>query len=239
MADMSQNLTRFLKVANSKWADESARAKNDPGFVKLDDGRYIGWLTNAELKEAQNGKPMVQLTFKIVEGDNEGAQTSKFCMLDNDDGFFYLGKTLLVFGIDIEDIHWDNRKSKEDTFIVNVLKHLVEQKLVVKIRLRTSGTNQYTDVEELVEDYELPEQIATPGFDTPEETEEEVEEEEVEDEVDLAVGMKVSFTWKGEKLEGVINALLEEEQKVKVKIGSKIYPVGIDKIEIVDAELES
>jgi hypothetical protein len=83
----------------------------------------------------------------------------------------------------------------------------------------------------------------TQTVDVQEYEEEEVDELPEEDdinpeEVELAVGMKVAFLWKGETLEGTVREILENENKVKVKVGNKIYPVSGDVIELVEAETD-
>jgi FKBP-type peptidyl-prolyl cis-trans isomerase 2 len=156
MAELSSGMQKFLTQANKRWKAEAERAKEEGGgFTEVDDGRYIARLTSGELADsAASGRPMMPLGFTILEGDNTGDKVTHFRMLDGDEGLKWAGKDLMVFGIDPEDVIWDPKKAKEDMYILNVLKELVKEKPVVKIRLKTKGDFQNVMIEGLIEDYE-------------------------------------------------------------------------------------
>ena len=73
-----------------------------------------------------------------------------------------------------------------------------------------------------------------------EDVEEEVVEEEPvteEAEAQVEIGTKVSFDWKGESLEGEVKEIDEAEGKLKVKVGTKVYPVKAENATIVAEEI--
>lgn len=266
MAEISQGIKRFLTQANKKWQEEASRAKEEGGFERLDDGRYIGQLIGAEFTESKGGRPMAVTSYKIVEGDSTGETIKKFRTLDGDDDLKWFALEMTVFGYDCEEIHFDSKKD-DDGFILNVLAALEEEKPVVKLRLSTKNDYQSVNVESLIEDYETEEEeeeappkktqkskteVEKPKTATKsksskkeveevEEVEEELEEEleELEEEVELEVGMQVKFKWLKETMEGTVREIIEADNKVKVKVGSKIYPVKMDDIlEIVEGETD-
>jgi len=267
MAEMTSTLKRFLKQANAKWQEEASRAKEDRGFGNLDDGRYVARVTAAEFTESKNsGKPMIVTTFEILEGDYQGESVKQFRVLDSENGFFWFAKEMMVFGYDPEDIHFDEKRGG-DGFILNVLEAMSTERPAVKLRLTTKNDYQNVNVEGLVEGYEVADDEPKKTKETPktsspkespktaaktktpdpepeevEEVEEDEETEEIEEEeVELTVGMKVKFNWKGENLEGVVKEILEDDNKIKVKVGNKIYPVTADNesLEIVESEVDN
>lgn len=51
---------------------KDAEAGKGGGFEALPDGNYEVTLTQLELKESKNGKPMVAMRFKVLEGEYKG-----------------------------------------------------------------------------------------------------------------------------------------------------------------------
>lgn len=321
MPEKSQDLTKFLRTANAKWAEQSQRAKEESGFNDLEPGRYIGHVFNAELTSSKKGVLMAVFHIRVLEGDSEGEEIKRFRQLGDEDALMFFGKDLMVFGYDPEDVTFDPKKSKSDEYIENVLTQIVEDGSVISFRaVEKNGYINY-NFEELQEDYEIPKpkkkakdddkpsKKKNSRDDDEDEDEDEDEEEEQpkkgkagsskpskesgnpskskksskddddddddddedeeeekpkksskkpakksskkdddddddeeeedddDDHVMLALGMTVKFTFKGEKLEGTIKEILDEDDKVKVKVGNKIYPISSSKITgIVDDE---
>jgi hypothetical protein len=136
-------------------------------------------------------------------------------------GLFFLGKLLLLFGIDPETVVWDPKKSTDSNFIVNILDHLVAEKYVAKLKLKTDAKDfQAVTIEQIIDDYDS-------------------DDDEEDEGIDLRVGMLVEFAKNGSLIVGVVKEIDEENGTVKISANQKTNTVSVDAIvRIVDAELD-
>lgn len=222
-SQLSASLKNFMKKANDKWTEEAHRAKTESGFERIDDGRYIATLRSATLGESKAGNPHILFEWKVAEGEEKGSIVRDYQNLGNEQSFFFLGKSLMRLGIDPEEVIWDEKQSKDDMYIMNVLDSLSGKNITAKIVLKTNGEFQNVRMEEVIEDYEEDED------DESEATEPESEE------VELAVGMKVKFQDEEDELVGVVQKI--GAKYVKILSDDNIYSVtASDILEILESE---
>ena len=123
----------------------------------------------------------------------------------------WLGRKLAKLGYEVpEDI----------SDLEPILAEIVKSRRVLTITLKTKGEFQKVYIDRVSE-----------------ESTEEVSESEPEaeaEEASLEVGMKVSFDFKEEKVEGEVIEILEQEEKVKVKTSQgKIFKLSPDALELI------
>lgn len=240
---VSATLQKFLKSKASAW--EKARENRPGSYDNPPDGKYTTRLTGATINESKNsGRVQIVFTYLVVDGDEAGRDLKSFHGIEDEQQMEWAASHCYRLGLDISDVP-----------LVKLPENLAELEAFapyVKLTLKTKGEYQniYVDKSwdaegepipvfgEPEPEKKAPKATKEAKAETVEETEEAAEEvEEVESEDDtsaIAVGMLVDFEYKGEILSGNITEIDEEEQKCKIKSGSRIYPVKADKIILED-----
>lgn len=260
---MDKKLAERLKKANKNWKTAKGRAETEKsGFDEIDDGRYLGRLTGAEITESKSSSRLqVSWTWKLLEGDFKGQTKMAFDGLESEDNLMYLAKTLKRFGYESPDDLSD---------LETLLKELVKESPMGRIRLKTRGEFQNVYIDQIFDKDAEDEALADAASEAADgeeddaeaeaedepEAEEETEEAEVEDEaeaeeeteaeeaeeatddeVELAPGLKVKTTYEKKEVSGVVLEVLENEDKVRVELdGGKVIRVKIDTVELADDE---
>ncbi len=231
---MKAKLDKF----NKNFAKEKKRADELGGFAEIPDGKYLARVSSCDIKNSNAGEMHLVFQLEVLESAEDealvGAKASKWCNIEKEDGSAYLIRDLRRFGIELEDL----------TQLPEVAKMIDEQKPEVKISLKTGNAGQFTYIDQVVSEMDAGDHAA--AEDAEDEDEDSGEEEESEDDVDdeqeegtsIEVGMKVTFIWKKEEMEGTVKEILEKENKVKVSSGGKVYPVALDAISLPEVEAE-
>jgi len=220
---MSENIfKKHSKLMSSVW--KKAKQKADSGQLGdiFEDGRYKMRLVDAQATESQKKDFMIVFSFNFLEGEYASKIKKAFRVITPDRAEDNLARILLdinkLGSMEIEDFEQ----------IESALEELRDLRPVCRITLKTRSGSDYQDayIDKILTGEEA------------ENTEDEVEtgeevpvEEPAEESVD--VGSKVSFDWKGEKLEGEIKEFTDNDTKAKIKVGSKIYPVKVEDLTLV------
>jgi len=237
-----------LQELNRRWKEQRAKAKETGSGRRFPDGRYLGRLTNMTMDIGDDVTAVMEFTF--LDGDHTGQTHKKFHnnLIQSDRGMEFLGADLMKFGYDPDEI-------ADFSQIEKIAKELTKRKPGVRLQLktntsRTTGNDfQATYINAVLTDEELEDLIEDGGSDDDEEPasgaseddnseEEDSDEEESEDEEpEASVGMRVRFEWKGEKKEGTITALYEEEEKAQVTDDNgKKYKVSGERLSLIAAD---
>ncbi len=210
---------RLKKIKDYKAAKESA----DQQGGTLEDGRYKGKITSAQLAESQtSGREQINIFGEISEGDSEGSKFSLFPGLDEKSLPFTLSLfSRLGYGIP---------EQPED--IVDLVTQLNDDQPTVVIAVK----NGWTNIVGLIEGEEGTETSDTEETETETEEVEEVEEDTTSEE-EVSEGSKVSFDWKGTELSGEVVEIIEAENKLVVKDeNGKKYKISAEKASLVSEE---
>lgn len=260
---MAQSLAAWLKQNEDRWQEAAQRSKDDPGFKRHPDGKYLVKVTKAELGFSQNDRPQIAWAYTILTGDLEGEMLYSYDGLDGEDSLFYVAKNLARYGYEPEDI----RLSK----LESVLNEILEKKPVVMVQAKTKGDFQNVYVNRVMpegwdEDEDgdapaprkpaakepekpaakepekpatrAPRKPATPPPAPPKEEPAPATEDEDEGD-DIKVGDTVSFKRKDKEMVGKITELDDDDEVATIQVGTKSYPVDYgDLIGIVDDENE-
>jgi hypothetical protein len=144
------------KVGGKAKLAEQAKGAKESNFENLDDGRYVGRLTSAELGESKSSdRPQIAWGVTVVEGDDAGEKAFEYDGLDGDESFYWISKKLALFGQDPEDVDFTDGESFKES-LQNMLDAIVEDRPAVKIRLKTKDGFQHMYFEQVIEDYEGP-----------------------------------------------------------------------------------
>ena len=224
---MKGNFAAKLKKLSKTWKAAKERANEGGGQDEFEDGRYLAKIVGAEIGESANsGRSQIDWSYKILEGDYKDKVKHDYAGLDTEMNQMFVAQAIAKLGYEVPD-------EMED--LDEILKEIVKEKPIVRIRLKTKGEFQNVTLDKVL------------GKDEASEAEEEAEpaeeQEEVsaeEEEVELKKGMAVIATLKSGDKEATVLAVLEEEGKVKVKIDddSKIYVLSADKIAVPAVEEE-
>jgi hypothetical protein len=242
---MDSKFQKKLAAAQKNWTKAKTRAEEGgSGFTEIEDGRYYARLVGAEITEAKSsGRLQVAWKYKIVDGDYKGETKMDFDGLETEDNQVFIGRKLKQYGYALPD---DLQEVEQ------ILDALVKEKPLVRIRLKTRGEfqNVYVDkvfdkededevldvagaeaADDADETDETEETETTEETDEVEEADDEEEEAEAEEEpVELQVGMTVLVDTKEGQVTGTVLELLEQEEKVRVKVGTKVLKVSLDKL---------
>ena len=214
MADMV--FKKALEMAGKTWKS----AMNTPSSIGKDayeDGRYQATIKGATLGLSQSSSRLqVAWTYEFLDGQYVGKTKMDWDGCDSLENQIWLGRKLAKLGYEVpEDI----------SDLEPILAEIVKSRRVLTITLKTKGEFQKVYIDRVSE-----------------ESTEEVSESELEaeaEEASLEVGMKVSFDFKEEKVEGEVIEILEQEEKVKVKTSQgKIFKLSPDALELIPEEEE-
>ena len=228
-----------LKSFNKNFAKQKERAQELGGFAEVPDGKYLATLDSAELRFTKNGALNFVFHFKITESAEDeslvGVQVNRWCDIDTkEDGMGYLLKDLARFGIQAET-------SEQLAEIADLL---TSQKPEVKISLKTNTNgSQFSYIDAVISEIDAGDHVSEESEEGENNEDEEIDEDSGTDEIDaedvgIEIGTEVSFSWKGSKLTGVIKEIDEENEKLKVSSGGKVYPVKLVDVSIPEAEEE-
>jgi hypothetical protein len=233
----------FLKqLKASKKAYQAAKKRvfeerGKSGAPEFEDGIYLARLQSAELGE-WNGNLKVLFKWKFVDGDYDGQVVHDYQGIGSEDNLFYFGRRIEQFGYEMPD---------DPTEIPELLKSIVDEKKMCKIRLRTKGDYQNVWLNKVLDDGEEAEDADDAADDTEldddapeeklvkgkgkkgkkEEPAEEEEEEESEDEEEESE----------EEEEEEEEAEEEEGEDVELEVGMKVVATtskGERKGEVID-----
>jgi hypothetical protein len=247
-ASMTPELAAFLKAADSKWAEATKAAKENPGGSNIPDGRYLARLSSAEFRTDRSGKPGILWQYVVAAGKKEGAKVTRWMNLDGERSLEFLATELARFGIDPESI--------KPTKLVSILARITKPKPYVEIKQVTNkgkDGKEYPNIylQEVKDEAFDPEEEAADYADSgeeddadeSEEEDEETSEDSEKDEyaVEIQVGMEVEYPWKGETFTGTIKEIDEENEKVKIRTETSpgkfaVRPVSVEDITVLDAE---
>ena len=223
---MGENIfKKHGKMMKNIWAKSKKQADSGSLGDMFEDGRYKMGLTDAQAQESQKGDFMVVFTFSFLEGEYVGKNKKAFRVITPDNAEKGLARIILdinKLGMEIEDFEQ----------VESVLEEIRNSRPVVRVTLKTRGEYQDAYIDKILTGEE-----AENTENTPDESSEEVPSEEAAEET-IDVGSKVKFTWKGEDLEGEIKEFYEKDTKVKVKVGTKLYPVKVEDLSLVKEEEE-
>jgi hypothetical protein len=154
-----------------------------------------------------------------MEGDYVGKSVRGWSNCEDDKALGRVLQLLDQVGIEVQD---------EDS-LQEALDALIAKRSIVVIGVSTRGDFQSAFINKLStgEDDGIEETVPSGAAE---------EEPAAEEEATLEVGMKVSFEWKGQTLEGEVTAILEAEGKAKVKVGKLLYPVKVEDLSLVTEE---
>lgn len=209
---------RLKKIKNYKAAQQTA---NEMGG-QLEDGRYKARVTKAELNESQSsGREQVNVFVEIIDGESEGQNAGLFLGLDEKS----LPFTLSAF----KRMGYEIPEEPED--IVEVVKNINDDQPEVIVAVKNGWSNLVGKVEG--------ENEIGGGEEEEEETEETETEETETEEGEVSEGSKVSFTFKGEEMEGEVVEIKEEENKLTIKTeAGKKYTVAAEKVSLLTESSE-
>ena len=237
---MDNKMMEKLKKFNKNFAAQKSRADELGGFSEVPDGKYLCKVSDAQVKESNAGALHFVFQFEILESAEDeslvGVKVSKWAGIEGEDQIAYLIRDLRKFGIEMESI--------EDLGKIGDL--LTKQQPELKVTLKSKDSGQFSYIDKVIGEVEAGDMGADEDSndsdddsaeDDSEEEESEEEKEATEtDDVALEVGMEVSFTWKGEDMTGKIKEILEDEEKLKISSGGKIYPVKLADVTLPEAE---
>ena len=211
---------KHAKMMGTIW--KKAKKQADSGTLGdiFEDGRYKMGLMDTQATESQKGDFMVVLSLNFLEGEYIGKTKKIFRVITPENAEKGLARIIL----DINKLGYEIEEFEQ---IESALEEIREARPVIRVTLKTRGDYQdgYLDKMLTGEEAENTEDESAGSEEVPE-----------PEEITLEIGMKVKFDWKGEELEGEVKEILEDEEKVKVKVGNKIYPVKADKISLVEEE---
>ena len=239
----SFNFKKYLK----QWGKAKKTAAESPSgeFSDLEDGVYIGRLTDARVGPSSKGNEGVLLEFTVIKGDDKGRKQFHWIPLDGEQkNFDRLAKVMRSLGSDgdIEEIESD-------------LKTLVKDKTCVRFKLRTSeATDEFPDprqwfnilkVVEVDEDDEDDEDNSSSkkskkdDEDEDEEADSEDEDadgdEDDEEEADeISKGDTVEFKVGKKTKQGVVKKIKGDEAKVETD--DEIVEIDVSELTKVDAD---
>jgi len=219
---------KHLKLARSK-KDEIRKMVSSGNLGDVfEDGVYKMGLTNIESMTNKAGNPMVVFSFNFLDSAIHPE---------------YIGKTKKIFrSISPENVtrgyasimimlnKLGNLELEDMEQIESGIEEVREMRPVCRITLTTKGEYQDGRLEKVLtgeESENMEEEVIDDGV-VP-------AEEPAEDNVD--VGSQVSFTWKGEELQGEIKEFTDGDTKAKVKVGTKLYPVKVEDLSLVKEEV--
>ena len=226
---MSLTSKQWLQKLNKVKDWEAVKKEADQQGGSVPDGRYRCKVTSAELTESKgSGRDQINLFTEVVEeGDYQNQSIGVFLGLDEEQSLPWTIAALRRTGFKIgED------PAQE---IIDAVNSLNEDLPEVAIRVK-KGFGNLDGLWEAVSE-EGTDDVPAEEAETPAEGEV-VEEVPAADEAQVEVGTKVSFTWGKDELEGEVKEILEDEGKLKVKVGTKIYPVKAENATIVSEEPE-
>lgn len=225
---------------------KKAEEFGDRNFVEMEDGTYMFRLTNAEVKESQNGNLGTNFEFTCVRGDDKGNKHFEWCTLENENMLWKLHRMLRALGVENAS-EIDLAKELEE-----VLAELVKERPGLRGRLKTrtwEGENGEGESQELSilrmlpdleDDVDDDDEDGDDGeTDEEEETEEEEEDEETEEEeeVELSKGDRITAEIDGETYAGKIISIKDEEAKCKFDDGD-VMTLPLDELSAEDEESE-
>lgn len=191
------NLKAFLAEQQENARTQTQEAKSGGGFERLDDGRYELMLDECELKENSKGEPMIQWTWKVIEGPSEGKKVWDFDNLVRDGAWKWLQIKLDKFGIDLDSFPL--------TKLQSVLDGLVDNHTTIQGVLKTKGEFQNMTVKKVYDSGEAP-------------TGNKAKEGE-----EISVGMALIVKHEGEEIEVIVSQI--ETDKLIVKFGRKTLEI--------------
>ena len=207
---------KALEMAGKTWK-EAMNTPSSTGKDAYEDGRYQAVIKGATLGLSQSSSRLqVAWTYEFLDGQYAGKTKMDWDGCDSLENQIWLGRKLAKLGYEVpEDI----------SELEPILSEIVKSRKVLTISLKTKGEFQKVYIDRVSEEEA--------------ETEtKEVSEPEVE-EASLEIGMKVSFDFKGEKVEGEVLEILEKEEKVKVKTSAgKVYKLSPEALELIAEEEE-
>jgi len=122
----------------------------DSTYDRLEDGEYLGILSDIIVGESKAGKPMLTMVFEVTHGPREGRQHRKFFMLSGNDEK-QLKQNLQRYATEIRKIGIDTSKGLNSTFDQLMLKIDDEFKFTIKTTLNKNGTEWVNTSFEAVE----------------------------------------------------------------------------------------
>lgn len=122
----------------------------DAEYDRLEDGEYLGVLSDVIVGESKAGKPMLTMVFEVTHGPKEGRQHRKFFMLSGNDEK-QLKQNLQRYATEIRKIGIDTSKGLNSTFDQLMLKIDDEFKFTIKTTLNKNGSEWVNTSFELVD----------------------------------------------------------------------------------------
>lgn len=211
-----KNLVKDLKGYN----DSKQKAEENPqgGIPQVPNGNYDARVVAAEVRLSKNKEAMAMISLIII-GDSEEAETklASFIMLEGNgaalDRFLRLGYDL----------------PEDSSGLADMIDDLGNSEKEVSITVKGG----FATINGLVDDPHIAsEDVVEEETSEEETTEEEVEEEgEVtEEDETVDVGDDVNFEFKGKQMQGSIVSTDEKTETAKIKSGTKLYTVKLEKI---------
>lgn len=247
----TKTLKNKLAMAKKLFKKAKESAKEGGYGNNIEDGRYKAKITGAEgpLEAQTSGRLQAVLSYKILDGEFKGESIKSFPNLENEVGLSILIRDLNKLGYEVEDF--------DD--IEQALEELNEEAPNVRITVKTKNEFQNVSIDKLLDKDDVeeeeeddddsdsdgeaePEEEEEAESEAEEEEEEEVEEEpeeepeveeeveEEEEELELEEGSSVGIKIKGEKMNGTILEIVDEET-VRVKADNgKTYKLNVEKL---------
>lgn len=101
---MAGKLANKLQALDEAWVEGAKKAKENSGFPKVDDGKYLTRLNRCEIDESANGRMQICWEFVVMQGEITGTTIYKYDGLDRPEGTEYICQTMQRFGFDPEEI---------------------------------------------------------------------------------------------------------------------------------------
>jgi len=210
-----------LKGVQKHWKGAHKESKELGGFTQLDDGNYVGRLTDMKIDESSSGNLHLITELTVVKGENTGETVRKFDSLEREEGLPYLIRYLESLGAEnIEDLDLAND-------LPALCKEFKKTSPYVRFKLRTKDEFQNVFIQKLLDDVEEDEapkkgkgnkKPESSGDDDDDNDEKNSGKEKDSDKYIPSKGDSVKFTGEdGEEKTGTVVSYNEETEDVKIK----------------------